>query len=45
MAWAIKPLCAFSLTARTSRPYISALTATKPETTLAAALWSLCRRA
>ena len=38
-------LCAFSLTARTSRPYISALTATKPETTLAAALWSLCRRA
>ena len=28
-----------------SRPYISALTATKPETTLAAALWSLCRRA
>ena len=45
VAWEIKPLCAFSLTARTSRPYISALTATKPETTLAAALWSLCRRA
>ena len=44
VAWEIKPLCAFSLTARTSRPYISALTATKPETTLAAALWSLCRR-
>ena len=39
VAWEIKPLCAFSLTARTSRPYISALTATKPETTLAAALW------
>ena len=45
VAWEIKPLCAFSLTARTSRPYISALTATKPETTLVAALWSLCRRA
>ena len=28
----------FSLTVRTSRPFISALTATKPETTLAAAL-------
>ena len=34
-----------SLTVRTSRPFTSALTATKPETMLAAALRSLCRRA
>ena len=34
-----------SLTVRTSRPFTSALKATKPETTLSAALWSLCRRA
>ena len=40
-----KPCCVSSLTVRTSRPFTSALTATKPETTLAAALWSLCRRA
>ncbi len=40
-----KALLRFSLTVRTSRPFISALTATKPETTLAAALRSLCRRA
>ena len=44
-AWEKKPCCAFSLTVRTSRPCTSALTATKPETTLAAALQSLCRRA
>ena len=37
-AWEKKPCSAFSLTVRTSRPFISALTATKPETTLAAAL-------
>ena len=37
-AWEKKPFCVSSLTARTSRPFISALTATKPETTLAAAL-------
>ena len=40
-----KALLRFSLTVRTSRPFTSALTATKPETTLAAALRSLCRRA
>ena len=44
-AWEKKPCCAFSLTVRTSRPFFSALTATKPEATLAAALRSLCRRA
>ena len=44
-AWEKKPCCAFSLTVRTSRPFFFALTATKPETTLAAALQSLCRRA
>ena len=44
-AWEKKPCCVSSLTVRTSRPFTSALTATKPETTLAAALWSLCRRA
>ena len=31
-AWRKKPCSAFSLTVRTSRPFISALTATKPET-------------
>ena len=35
-----KPCCVSSLTVRTSRPFTSALTATKPETTLAAALRS-----
>ena len=44
-AWEKKPCCVSSLTVRTSRPFTSALTATKPETTLAAALRSLCRRA
>ena len=44
-AWEKKPCCVSSLTVRTSRPCTSALTATKPETTLAAALQSLCRRA
>lgn len=44
-AWEKKPCCVSSLTVRTSRPFTSALTATKPETTLAAALWRLCRRA
>ena len=39
-----KPCCVSSLTVRTSRPFTSALTATKPEATLAAALQSLCRR-
>ena len=44
-AWEKKPCCVSSLTVRTSRPFTSALTATKRETTLAAALRSLCRRA
>jgi len=44
-AWEKKPCCVSSLTVRTSRPCTSALTATKPEATLAAALRSLCRRA
>ena len=43
-AWEKKPCCVSSLTVRTSRPFFSALIATKPETTLAAALQSLCRR-
>ena len=43
-AWEKKPCCVSSLTAQTSRPFTSALTATKRETTLAAALRSLCRR-
>src|SRR5699024_1058850 len=44
-AWEKKPCCVSSLTARISRLSTSALTATKRETTLAAALRSLCRRA
>ena len=44
-AWEKKPCCVSSLTVRTSRPFTSALTATKPEATLAAALRSLGRRA
>ena len=44
-AWEKKPYCVSFLTVRTSRPFTSALTATKPETTLVAALRSLCRRA
>ena len=36
-----KPCCVFSLTVRISRPSISALTATKPGQTLAAALTAL----
>ena len=40
-----KALLRFSLTVRTSRPFTSALTTTTPETMLAAALQSLCRRA
>ena len=44
-AWEKKPCCVSSLTVRTSRPCTSALTATKPEAALAAALRSLCRRA
>ena len=40
-----KALLRSSLTVRTSRPFTSALTATKQETTLATALRSLCRRA
>ena len=43
--WEKKPCCVSSLTAQTSRPFTSALTATKWETTLAAALRSLYRRA
>ena len=45
VAWEKKPCCVSFLTAPTSRPCTSALTATKPEATLAAALRSLCRRA
>ena len=37
-AWGKKPFCVSSLTVRTLPPSTSALTATKPETTLAAAL-------
>ncbi len=40
-----KPSYAFSLTVQTFRRFTSALTTTTPETTLAAALRSLCRRA
>ena len=40
-AWEKKPCCVSSLTVRTSRLFTSALPATKPETTLAAALRSL----
>ena len=40
-----KPCCVFSLTVRISRPSISALTATKPGQTLAAALTALSPKA